>query len=219
MKRFLFMLMLCVLIATPALAAPSYSGDMAWSRGDAGSTWQEWTFSSNANPTAPDSSYNPYGDVSAAISGTGTIYFESYSGASGVWGGDPLNVTLTIANNEELNNYKEIWLEVIYRLDAESPSILPSFTTNPVATVELLSFESTPLAPGTIQWYSGVYHWLITPNPYSEQICLQFTGTGGYVDSVSVDTICANTVPAPGAILLGSLGVGLVGWMRRRRAM
>jgi len=38
-------------------------------------------------------------------------------------------------------------------------------------------------------------------------------------DSFSIDDVSYNVVPAPGALLLGSIGVGLVGWLKRRRVL
>jgi hypothetical protein len=55
--------------------------------------------------------------------------------------------------------------------------------------------------------------------PGMRYVAFNYTDTtyGFYsIDDLVFDTC---VIPAPGAILLGSIGVGLVGWLRRRRAL
>ncbi len=55
-------------------------------------------------------------------------------------------------------------------------------------------------------------HWvLVDGSIYNEG--------GSWEFSDSWNPTRADVIPAPGAILLGSIGVGLVGWLRRRKAL
>jgi hypothetical protein len=68
----------------------------------------------------------------------------------------------------------------------------------------------TGIAPNTLLSVSGpgIAHIVFEGSEY---------WSGYTVDDLSFDVAGAIHAPAPGAILLGSLGVGLVGWLRRRR--
>ena len=205
MKRMLFALLVCALLGGPVFAVPS----MGWTRGDPGSTYQVWTFNDNDNPALPELDRNPYGTPEAAISGGG--WFTSYLGRSGVWGGPgALEMSLYIPNREVRSEWKEIRLEIGYRGSISELSVDPIPDGD---SVELIYQKAVRVDP-TNNWWKAVYVWHIEPNPDAEIIFISASGTGGCIDYIKVDTMC---IPAPGAILLGGIGIGLVGWLRKRR--
>ena len=50
-------------------------------------------------------------------------------------------------------------------------------------------------------------------------VSLVFEGIGNDRVGMLLDNVCLSVVPAPGAVLLGGLGLGLVGWLRRRKTL
>ena len=79
-----------------------------------------------------------------------------------------------------------------------------------LGSIGIISENTNPL----VYWSEGSFAYSGTP---VSRAVINFNEQ--YSQRFAVDNLNTNTVPAPGAILLGGIGAGLVGWLRRRRTL
>jgi len=168
-----------------------------WQRGQPNTTLQDWTFSSDANPSAPDVAlFNPNGTPHATITGTGNTWYQFYDNHNGVWalGGPSSSMDLGIPNTPyDDTKTKDVWTQITW--EPIGTNAAPVVMVNGIASSSFTNFSL-----GNGGWFQSVYQTTLPQNPAFEDVVI----TGSYaLGEVVVDTIC---IPEPSSLALLAMG-------------